>query len=182
MFKPNFKKDSLNTFFKEKRENRITWKKQIKTTLENEGQDVPAKVLFAVKNYMEKHGLDMRAGFDFTITDLVIYLKNHVDDFKTSVPVFDSTDYLSNYELNIYNIKSALDTLFSGSRVLIQWSFGKGENVVYLITPREVLVHDTAKLKITIKPERAFKWNRQYFTGEDVTSKENYTAENIEEN
>ena len=55
MFKPNFKKDSLNTFFKEKRENRITWKKQIKTTLENEGQDVPAKVLFAVKNYMEKH-------------------------------------------------------------------------------------------------------------------------------
>ena len=179
MFKPNFKNENLNDFFKSNRENRIKWKKQIKTTLENEGQDIPGKVLNAVSHYMKKHDLNMRNGFDFTITDLIVYLRNHVDDFKTSVPVIDSTDYLSNYELNIYNIKSALDSMFSASRVVIQWSFGC--NDMDIVTPREILYHDNAKLKITIKPEKDLKWNRQYNSGEDVKSKENYNAEDIKE-
>lgn len=181
MFKPNFKSANLNETFKCNREKRIVWKKQIKTTIENEGQDLAAKVLNAVNNYMNKHNLDMRAGFDFTITDLISYLRNHVDDFRTSVPVVDSTDYLSNYELNVYNIKSALDAYFSGSRVIIQWSFGKGNAENELVTPREILVHENAKIKITIKAEKDLKWNRQYNSGENVTSKTNYKADEIEE-
>lgn len=171
-FKFNFKHEGLQNKVITDTADRIKQDKQIRTTLQSEGQDLPEKVFTALYKYMDNNGLTKDDKIVFTMTDCISWLKNHVDDFRTSIPVVgrDWTDTMSNWELNVHNLVPALRQEFTAKRVVVLWAWEDvfdGEVISDTVTPRQILAHDNAKIKIVIKERVKVEPSRQYLVGEN---------------
>ena len=160
MFKFNFKNPELNAFCEEMRAKRIKRDKEIKTTIEKEGQFLSQKVLELVFKHMKENNKTVDSEISITIDDLISSLFENVDDYKTCVPV-EGRSYdepMSNYELNIHNIHRALSKVFTSKRVRLSWYWKpvKEEKIKAgtIVTPLEILAHPDAKLLIHVKAKK----------------------------
>lgn len=188
-FKFNFKHEGLNAMVVKDTQERIEQDKQIRTTMESEGQDLPEKIVTAVYKYKQNQGLSNDDALEFTMTDCISWLKGHVDDFRTSIPVEgrDWNNTMSNWELNVYNIVPALRARYTAKRVSVLWAWkdafsGEEETKISdIVTATEILAHDDAKLKIIIKGRTKVSLfnSKQYLVGEDFGHVKGEAPENF---
>lgn len=160
MFKFNFKKPELNAFCEKMRAERIKRDKEIKTTIEKEGQFLSQKVLETVFKHMKENNKTVDSEISITIDNLIAFLFEKVEDYKTCILVEgrSNDEPMTNYELNIDNIRRALSKIFTSRRVWLGWYWKpvKGETIKRgaRITPPEILAHPDARLEIHIKAKK----------------------------
>jgi hypothetical protein len=150
----------------------------IKNTKDNEGQFLFWEVYKSTVDYIKNNNINTDYGFSFTIPHLIEKLQKTITNWETSIPV-DKTpnNYLSNYDLNILNIKNGLGTIYTNSRVIIEWSFKRvlnGEKVKSEdVSTTELLTHPEANCKIIIKSIKGMKLRAGVYVGENMEENTN---------